>query len=51
MADDFSQKAVAGIVSTAGWFHPSSMPRSGHPPVNLTVPSKVRFGGQSHPWA
>ncbi len=38
MADHLRRKAVAGIVSTAGWFHPSHMPRSGHPPVNLTVP-------------
>jgi hypothetical protein len=40
MADHFSQKAVMGIVRVMGRVHPSRMPRSGHPPVNLTVPSE-----------
>jgi hypothetical protein len=32
---------VAGVARMTGRFHPSRMPRSGHPPVNLTVPEAV----------
>jgi radical SAM superfamily enzyme YgiQ (UPF0313 family) len=37
MADHFSREAVAGVARMAERFHPSHMPRSGHPLVNLTV--------------
>ena len=42
MADYFSRKAVSDIARVMGRLHPSCMPRSGHPPVNLTVPSGER---------
>jgi hypothetical protein len=38
IADHFSREAVTGVARVTGRFHPSPMPRSGHPPVNLTVP-------------
>ena len=42
MADHFSRKAVTGTAGTTGLLHPSNMLRSGHPPVNLTVPEMLR---------
>jgi hypothetical protein len=42
IADHFSREAVTGVARVTGRFHPSPMPRSGHPPVNLTVPFALR---------
>ena len=38
MADDLSREAMAGIARMVRRFHPSHIPQSCHPPVNLTVP-------------
>ncbi|MFC1457069.1 tyrosine-type recombinase/integrase [Microvirga arabica] len=43
MADDFSRESVTGVARMARWFHPLPMPRSGHPLVNLTVPTRYLF--------
>jgi hypothetical protein len=42
IAYHLSRKAVAGIARMTGVLHPSHMPRSSHPPVNLTVPALHR---------
>ncbi|WP_083861328.1 helix-turn-helix domain-containing protein [Microvirga lotononidis] len=41
MADDRGRKAVASIRRMTRVLHPSSMPLSGHLPVNLTLPAKL----------
>ncbi len=46
MADHFRWEPVAGVAKMARRFHPSPMPRSGHPLVNLTMPFREdRFTG------
>jgi hypothetical protein len=48
MADHFSRKTVAGIARVTDVLHPSDMPVSGHPPVNLTVPQAAPMTASDH---